>query len=672
MEGEGSLPPKARLSFYDQIYLNHLDCADHLGSDESSNVDSTSSTDESDLEMYRNADEYNKSMRALPAEFIRRSKSNVNPFADATSYVSLECMESAFNDPPSEVSVECRYPYNDDEDDSVCSDPFFGYSNEKPSPKTGRGSWANSKFNPMKMYARASRAMSLRRKPPHDHPECEVDEHVGIWTDFTPSSKNGHNGGRWCAGSIEGKDSVNLSLQKRGFYTLFIKNAKAVDTKKQELCTFKIKLKYTIIDCKREKMRIKGTSAGDIKHAASFIVHDPFSEDSISFINTGTISLGNRSIKILLLRAGDDSVLELGIVHHLLDVNPTVLYKLVYSGCYSPMPLSINPHLRLRILSIDSCENLGTTALACLYALEQRISSITGSNAKLGDYFDIICGTGTGAILALCLLKGYSIKELHVQWQTFISGLFKWSHSVAYGLVFDHAHVNQFMRHWIEVLGIDFMCAKPRPLCVVTSTNVKGSNHELFVFRNYTNFHSPYAGTTLAPMWFAGWASNAMPTYMKGPSDTYLRGIGCKVDREAHFVDGQLLCNNPSLVVLQEACELYGFSLRNLIEDNMEVFISLGTANKKNSTSKSRDITPLQILLKNKLLTSTQIVHSHIQQLFAEHPERYKRIEMPRLKGCKCGKTDKKTVDDTFTQALDIVKTYMDTQLERIAQNINL
>ncbi|KAK1444068.1 hypothetical protein BgAZ_209440 [Babesia gibsoni] len=655
-------------SLYEHLYSNHIDCADHLCNDESSDVDSPSSADASEDEMIGNARQAESTRGSLRNEFIRRSNSSVVlPVTPSLCEGNAEAV-SEFSESPTNLSR--HYLYSEDEDDSVLSDPFLGYSEEK-TPKGKFGvNWSTSKLSPLKRYSNLTKALGKYKQSTRDK-DSDTEEFSSIWTDF--SSAGRMNGAENCMiGSFEGKESVNLALTKRGFYTLFLKSGKTVDTLKGELCSSKIKVKYTILDCKRDKFKINAAypSCKDGHTSSEFVSHDQFDDDSFSFLNSGSVTIGNKSMKIILLKSSHDTLLQFSMMHHLLDCSPTVLYKLLYCGWCQTLPRSISPHLRLRILSIDSCDNLGTSALAVLYALEQRLNALHGSNVKLADHFDMICGTGTGAMLALCLLKGYSIKELRVQWQNLLTGLFKLPHSMTYGLMFGHSNVNKFITHWMEMLGVDFMCTKQKPLCVVTSTNIKSNESELFLFRNYTNVHSPYAGTTLAPMWFAGWASNAIPTYVKGPSDNYLKSIGCKVDREAHFVDGQLLCTNPSLVALQEACELYGFTLRKLIEDNLEMFLSVGTTRKHSKPSKILSPHSWQALTK-KAATNKQIEHCHTQQLFGEHPDRYQRIEVHRLQGCKYGRTDKPAVDKTFNNALELVNAYTGQQLEKIAKRLN-
>ncbi|KAK4407140.1 putative inactive patatin-like protein 9 [Sesamum angolense] len=60
---------------------------------------------------------------------------------------------------------------------------------------------------------------------------------------------------------------------------------------------------------------------------------------------------------------------------------------------------------KTRVLSIDGGGTTGIVASAALVHLEYQIQEKTGdSNARIADYFDIVVGTGIGALLAAMLV----------------------------------------------------------------------------------------------------------------------------------------------------------------------------------------------------------------------------------------------------------------------------
>jgi patatin-like phospholipase/acyl hydrolase len=65
-----------------------------------------------------------------------------------------------------------------------------------------------------------------------------------------------------------------------------------------------------------------------------------------------------------------------------------------------------------RILSLDGSGVRGTATVAFLERLEEQISEIEGRPTRLGDWFDLIGGTSTGAIIATALSLGYRASEV--------------------------------------------------------------------------------------------------------------------------------------------------------------------------------------------------------------------------------------------------------------------
>ena len=66
-----------------------------------------------------------------------------------------------------------------------------------------------------------------------------------------------------------------------------------------------------------------------------------------------------------------------------------------------------------RILSLDGGGVRGAISIGFLERLEEIVSEIEGRPTRLGDWFDLIGGTSTGAIIAAGLALGRSAKEIH-------------------------------------------------------------------------------------------------------------------------------------------------------------------------------------------------------------------------------------------------------------------
>jgi hypothetical protein len=66
-----------------------------------------------------------------------------------------------------------------------------------------------------------------------------------------------------------------------------------------------------------------------------------------------------------------------------------------------------------RILALDGGGVRGAISIAFLERLEDTISEIEGRPTLLGDWFDLIGGTSTGAIIAGALALGYRARDIH-------------------------------------------------------------------------------------------------------------------------------------------------------------------------------------------------------------------------------------------------------------------
>ncbi|EKX74224.1 hypothetical protein BEWA_042620 [Theileria equi strain WA] len=361
--------------------------------------------------------------------------------------------------------------------------------------------------------------------------------------------------------------------------SVFSGNSKHVYEPHLNLHMFRIQFKYTCISESRN---------------INFMLDDVIDSGNFKIKLSGNPTVKPTATKILLLYANSDrQILEFKIVPSKFDPKPRLAYKIYYSGTFVRIPTPLKFRRRLRILSLDNSENLGTSIIATLYLLEKHLNEVKQKESRLTDYFDFICGTGTGALIALCLLKGYTIKELRTQWQIIISGLFKWNYSLPSGLIFDRYYTEEFKSNWVDILGTDFMITKPEPLCMITCTNVKSNPYELFLFRNYGDSSlGTVKSTPYAPMWLAGWSSCALPTYVRGPSGRYLNDLGYQFSDKVHLVDGSFVCTSPGLVALQELSTLYNVGLRSLIDDHLDLFISIG-ANKDESDAEHAYAAPV-------------------------------------------------------------------------------
>lgn len=92
---------------------------------------------------------------------------------------------------------------------------------------------------------------------------------------------------------------------------------------------------------------------------------------------------------------------------------------------------SLHKHLfspgKKRILSLDGGGVRGALSIAYLERLETVLSEIYGNSIRLCDWFDLIGGTSTGAIIASGLTLGYSATDIHKFYSELSKKVFKQS-----------------------------------------------------------------------------------------------------------------------------------------------------------------------------------------------------------------------------------------------------
>jgi patatin-like phospholipase/acyl hydrolase len=78
-----------------------------------------------------------------------------------------------------------------------------------------------------------------------------------------------------------------------------------------------------------------------------------------------------------------------------------------------------------RILSLDGGGVRGAATIAFLERIEALIEEIEGRPVRLGDWFDLIGGTSTGAIIATALALGYRVSEIRTFYEQLAPKIFK-------------------------------------------------------------------------------------------------------------------------------------------------------------------------------------------------------------------------------------------------------
>lgn len=340
-----------------------------------------------------------------------------------------------------------------------------------------------------------------------------------------------------------------------------------------------------------------------------------------------------------------NTILEIDVSAYMaLGMSVSCKYGVLYCGKYHPMPRSPNAAFTrpVSILSLDGGGVLSISSLQILSRLEVEIRKQLGNDdVNLIDCFDMIAGTSAGGLISLGLLREMSVQDMVKIWPATIKQIFYGRRTFISGLLFGGYNVNRAKRILRENMGNKFMSSFKKTYCFVATTDVKHNPFRLFLLRNYNHKHKPstgepHAGVNKVPLWVAGWATSAAPTYIKGASGDDIRQMGLKIKPEVHLVDGALKANNPTLVALEECARLSNKCLATFIKEDLDTVVSVGTgqsptkltqADPKQSSASTIDI----IMSSTHLLTRANQIHREVLQWLGERENVYFRLNTPNI-----------------------------------------
>lgn len=250
-----------------------------------------------------------------------------------------------------------------------------------------------------------------------------------------------------------------------------------------------------------------------------------------------------------------------------------------------------------KILACDGGGILGLMSVEILAKIEAELrDAFNKPNLVLADYFDFVCGTSTGAIIAACVSAGMStatIRDFYVS-----SG----------ADMFDRAALVKRLRYdynseplaaklrevFAQRLGEDATLGSPNLRTVLMT-----------VLRNATTdspwpvWNNPYAKfnqrarkdcNLCLPLWQLVRASTAAPTYF--PPEVVTFAAGTPDEYSFIFVDGGVTTyNNPAFLAFQMATAApYGLNWSVGAEKLLIVSVGTGGAAKARPTLKANDL----------------------------------------------------------------------------------
>lgn len=295
-----------------------------------------------------------------------------------------------------------------------------------------------------------------------------------------------------------------------------------------------------------------------------------------------------------------------------------------------------------RILALDGGGLKGILTLGYLETLEQLLRQRHGNDPdfRLSDYFDLIAGTSTGAIIAACLALGMSVVEVLEKYQKLGRNVFSrdWLRQGVIRARYDKGRLeselksvfgsdttleSDQLRTGLLVMSKRLDTGSPWPM----SNNPKGK-----YFRN-TDSTSHWISNADYPLWKVVRASTAAPTFFDPEEITIIERPGMKPEK-GQFVDGGVSpFNNPALQAFLFAT-LKGYNLSwSSGADNL-LLVSVGTgrsdpSNDTTSLAATGAITALMSLMND----CGNLVETMMQWLSASETSRVIDSECGDLRG---------------------------------------
>lgn len=232
-----------------------------------------------------------------------------------------------------------------------------------------------------------------------------------------------------------------------------------------------------------------------------------------------------------------------------------------------------------RILSLDGGGIRGALTLGYLKKIESVLREQEGDlKLVLSDYFDLIGGTSTGAIIATCLALGKNvdeIKDLYMDLggkifgkkRSFWNPLETWAYLKA---GYDFSDLEKSLKEALKdiTLGSDEL---KTGLCIVAK---RADTNSIWPLLNHPmgKFYDTWQGKNKnIPLWQAVRASTAAPTYFAPQM------IDVGDGQKAAFVDGGVsMANNPALTLFKVAT-LKGFPFHWETGADKLTLVSVGT-----------------------------------------------------------------------------------------------
>lgn len=274
-----------------------------------------------------------------------------------------------------------------------------------------------------------------------------------------------------------------------------------------------------------------------------------------------------------------------------------------------------------RLLALDGGGIRGLISLGYLEEIEKILRQRHKKpDLVLSDYFDLIGGTSTGAIIACCLALGWPVKRLQEMYQNLGRDAFaprkNWFGPLGrfIGAKFADKPLEDLLKENIGDRTLDSPDLKTGLMIILKRTETSS----VWVMVNIPD-HRFYEMNRKIKLWELVRSSAAAPTFFK---PKLISDVG--EGEEAVFVDGGVsMHNNPALQLLMVA-NLKGFSLEWPLGEEKLLLCSVGTGGfthlvNKEAVKKFTNLHWLAMLI-TQLMTDASELNQTILQWMSRSP----------------------------------------------------
>lgn len=242
-----------------------------------------------------------------------------------------------------------------------------------------------------------------------------------------------------------------------------------------------------------------------------------------------------------------------------------------------------------KILALDGGGVRGALTLGYLEKIEQLLRD-QNNNQKLvlADYYDLIGGTSTGAIIATLLSLGKSVDDIIKIYQTLGKDIFgkrvfniiprSWQKPRAFfSESYSSANLEKLMQKEIDDTTLD---DTNKIKCGLAINAKRADTYSLWTVANHPD-GIYYKANSHLKLWELCRASSAAPYYFKAKKLSLKRRNGDAI--EAAFVDGGVsLANNPGFqLFLVATVDSFGFKWKNGDDEMFITSVGTGSGVKK-------------------------------------------------------------------------------------------